>query len=426
MERRSSDRDGPSPPSGNPNVFDDDYEIDPDEEDFMPSVCDGFRPPTTHNTQTSRHDRPNPDQSNPQPPSRPLSITKPNDHDLRRTATRNSTAKVRDPMPQDRRPPFNSRPNVRTSLSYRDSVSSTGSFAPTSHSENPFENGPSHPYGMYTQNPTIRPVSVATTSTEHPLRRSMSLQQPTHPYGMYSQSGLGEGDDEPLEQHGQPSIPHIQAALPVGFLGQSTGYHRVLGPDGEEQDIIGPDGHAEQLPPYSRHPLEGPTKASLAAEASAARIVPAPAPAPVDLEDPFMNPVSPVASSSPVSFSPPVLPTVTPARLPQRRPETQTGSIAATTSAEAITVPAEPSDSSSASLLTTENSFSEKAEPAPARVKWRNRKLWGKISIGAALIALIAIVVLAIALGAAIGKLAHKQSSHHSEEEEKPHHQAQA
>jgi len=49
-----------------------------------------------------------------------------------------------------------------------------------------------------------------------------------------------------------PQVPAIQ----VGFPGRNANFHRQLGPDDEEQDIIGPDGHTEQLPPYSKYPNE--------------------------------------------------------------------------------------------------------------------------------------------------------------------------
>lgn len=243
---------------------------------------------------------------------------------------------------------------------------------------------------------------------------------------MYSQSGLA--DEESLDEPTQPPVPPIQAAIPVGFPGLSTGYHRVLGPDGEEQDIIGPDGHTEQLPPYSRYPEEGPTKASMAAEASASRIVPAPAP--VDPDDPFMTPVSPVSPLSTTSFSAPalpiapVLPSVTPARLPPQRPETQTGNIATVSSSYSTTIPAEPSDSSSASLLTRENSFSEKAEQEEAKPSWRRRKLWGKIPMGVVVIVLVLIIVFAIALGTAIGTVIAKKKGFKNEKDGKPHDQS--
>lgn len=324
-------------------------------------------------------------------------------------ATRNSTAKTQDPMTHDPRPfaLHNRGPSSPSPLAHRVSVSSTGSFATTSNGDNPFETGPSHPYGMYPQHTMVRTSSVTTAASDRPSHRPMSIQRPAHPYAMYSQSGL---DEEPPEDPVHPSVPPVQTAIPVGFPGLSAGYHRVLGPDGEEQDIVGPDGHTEQLPPYSRHPEEGPTKASLAAEASVSRILPAPATV-LDSDDPFMTPVSPASPLSAHSFSappapsPPLLPTVTPARLPPQRPETQTGSIAQSTSAaaSAAQIPAEPSESSSASLLTTEQSFSEKEELAEEKPKWYKRRVFGKIPMGVLLALLLFSLICAIAIGAAIG-----------------------
>lgn len=426
MERRNSDNDEHPRQPGNPDVFDDDYEIDPDEDDFMPSVSDGFRPANAnegHHGDRQNHDRNDTIQ-------RHTSTSKPPpENDLRRTATRNSTAKVRDSTAHDSRPHamHNRGPSSPSPLAHRASVSSTGSFATTSNGENPFETGPSHPYGMYPQHTMARPLSVATASTDRQPHRSMSLQRPTHPYAMYSQSGIDEGmDEQPPAEPAHPPPPPIQTAIPLGFPGHGTGYHRVLGPDGEEQDIIGPDGHTEQLPPYSRYPEEGPTKASLAAEASvsASRIVPAPNP--VDPEDPFMTPASPVSPLSDTAFSVPslpsvpLLPSITPARLPPQRPETQTGNTALVTSAYSIAnqIPAEPTESSSASLLTTEQMFSEKEEPDQTKPRWYKKKVWGRVSMGVLIFVLVMIFLFAISLGAAI--LAKKHGGKHKTEPGRP------
>lgn len=424
MDRRNSHDEEPSRSLPNPDVFDDDYEVDPNEDDFMPSVSDGFRPIPTNETERRGHQ--NHDHDLDDMPQRSKSISKGNESDLRRMATRNSIAKGQDMTPPDGRPSFTRAPDSRTGLSHRVSVSSAGSFATTSNSENPFEpgTGPSHPYGMYPQHTMARPPSVATTSTDRQPHRSMSLQRPTHPYAMYSQSGLV--DEEPLDEPTRPSVPQMQSAIPVGFPGLNAGYHRVLGPDGEEQDIIGPDGHTEQLPPYSRHPEEGPTKASMAAQASASRVIPAPIQV-ADPDDPFMTPASPTSPLSSASFSAPalpapapLLPSVTPARLPPQRPETQTGGTASVTSAQNNMVPAEPSDSSSASLLATESSFSEKAEAIPSKISWRKRKLWGKVPMGIVVIVLVLFVIFAIALGTAIGTVIAKKNK---EQDHRPHYE---
>lgn len=426
MDRRNSHDSTLSRRESVHNVFDDEYEIDFDEGDFMVSDGLGFR--QTHaNTDESRDGHPH-DADRSDTPQRQTSTSKAPvapGNDLRRTATRNSTAKVRNSLVHDGRPQgVGSRPPLTQSpLQHRDSVSSTASFATTSMSENPFETGPSHPYGMYPQHTMDRSNSIATASTER-QDRPMSIQRPAHPYAMYSQSGLD--DEAPIEpmQPIQPAVPQIQTAVPVGFPGRNNGYHRVLGPDGEEQDIIGPDGHTEQLPPYSRYPDEGPTKASMAAEASASRIIPAPLNPAIDPEDPFNAPVSPVSPLSEASFSPPalpaaaaaepLLPTVTPARLPPQRPETQTGTLAPTFSSS--TVPAAPSESSSASLLASESGefcekYNEKGEPECAKTSWRKKRLWGKIPMGVVVFVLVLLLVFAVALGAAIGTFAAKKHS---------------
>jgi hypothetical protein len=428
MDRRSSDNDAPSRPPSTANVFDDDHEVDLDEEDFMPSVSDGFRPANASQAWSS--DRQDHDRN--EPVQRTTSTSKPPpERDLRRTATRNSTAKVRDAIPPDGRPAalHNRGPSSPSPLGHRASVSSTGSFATTSNGDNPFETGPSHPYGMYPQHTMARTASVATSSSSQHPSRPMSLHRPTHPYAMYSQSGLDEGLDDALPaEPAHPQLPPIQTTIPLGFPGHGTGYHRVLGPDGEELDIIGPDGHTEQLPAYSQYPDEGPTKASLAAQASASRIIPAPGPV-ADPDDPFNTPVSPVSSLNSPSFpapaapAMPLLPSVTPARLPPQRPETQTGNVAPATSvySSANQIPAEPTESSSASLLTTEQGHSEKPDPEETTIPWHKKKLWGRFPMGVVVGATIMLLCLAIAVGVGIGAVISKK--HHNKiktEHDKP------
>lgn len=74
---------------------------------------------------------------------------------------------------------------------------------------------------------------------------------------MYPQ-GVSEDDHLDDEDDARAAAPA------VGFPGLGQPYQRVRGPDGEEQDIIGMDGHAEQLPPYTRYPDEGPKMPILA------------------------------------------------------------------------------------------------------------------------------------------------------------------
>jgi hypothetical protein len=74
---------------------------------------------------------------------------------------------------------------------------------------------------------------------------------------MYPQ-GVNADDDVEVE------INTPTATQAVGFPGLGQSYQRVRGPDGEEQDIVGMDGHAEQLPPYTRYPEDGPKMPILA------------------------------------------------------------------------------------------------------------------------------------------------------------------
>lgn len=193
----------------------------------------------------------------------------------------------------------------------------------------------------------------------------------------------------------EPPMPRMQTAIPVGFPGINTGFHRQIGPDGEEQDIIGPDGHTEQLPPYTRYPEEGPTKASMAAEASATPVESTANPMAAS-NDALLTNVAPPSPVSPMTPTTPPVTSVAPALLPQQRPETQTGSVAA---------PRPATTSESASLLTTEESVSEKPEIAQSikKTNWRSKRLWGKVPITVALVLFALLLIFAVVLGVAIG-----------------------
>ncbi|KAJ6093124.1 hypothetical protein N7486_008413 [Penicillium sp. IBT 16267x] len=100
--------------------------------------------------------------------------------------------------------------------------------------------GPSHPYSMYPQVGVSRSASVGSTSTIRPIDRPLGeTSGPQHPYGMYSQNVVEEGiDDE----------------IPVGFPGLNSFQPPPSRRIDDVGDIIGPDGHTEPLPPYSRYP----------------------------------------------------------------------------------------------------------------------------------------------------------------------------
>jgi hypothetical protein len=195
----------------------------------------------------------------------------------------------------------------------------------------------------------------------------------------------------------EPPLPQMQSAIPVGFPGLNTGYHRQIGPDGEEQDIVGPDGHTEQLPPYSRFPEEGPTKAALAAAASATPVA-APLPAPANISDGELLP-SPVSPLSPVQ---PVQP------LPTQQQETENRD-----ADPSAALPHQPESSAASPLSasTSEQSFCEKQETERAVKTWRSKKLWGRIPMTFVLAALVLLLVFAVILGAAIGTFVAKNKS---------------
>ncbi|GME42132.1 uncharacterized protein LTHEOB_5489 [Neofusicoccum parvum] len=264
--------------SRNPNVFDDEYSLERDQEsEYGFGVADGFRPGQENggagagNSATALDHRasirssvrrsisenfPLDTKNAPAIPQPRNSIVK-GGHAPRGSLTMaqdgpNSSTPERSNTysPAPRLPP----------LTHRASIASTSSFATEHASQSGFagNSGPSHPYGMYPQGTGLaRSSSVTTTSTIQTPQRSLSNHGPAHPYAMYPQNVFEDPDEI------QPAP--VQNQIPVGFPGLGQGYHRQIGPDGEEQDIIGPDGHTEQLPPYSRFPEEGPTKASLMA-----------------------------------------------------------------------------------------------------------------------------------------------------------------
>lgn len=238
-------------------MFDDEFAVD-DFDDMM--VADGFRP----GMGDDRHSQ--------DPPIREASAHYTNDPDLITAPVapnRNSISKTRsdenpfaspDDGPQlefERTPSMHSQSTVSYApgLARRSTSSASSHMYAGTQSPRFGTGGPSHPYAMYPQATMARSPSIATTSTIQPNRTSTIQQAPQHPYGMYPQ-GVNEDD------HVEDEIDTPTAA--VGFPGLGQSYQRVRGPDGEEQDIVGMDGHAEQLPPYTRYPEDGPKMPILA------------------------------------------------------------------------------------------------------------------------------------------------------------------
>ncbi|KAL9106890.1 MAG: hypothetical protein Q9227_008138 [Pyrenula ochraceoflavens] len=225
----------------NPNVFSDDYALDP-----IPSSN-----PSSPVSQLSAEEHFEPNQP-PSPSSesstpRPsLTINQPSSNDQNVSNIRRSVSKT---TPQRQTLHFSSPGRSRSlasRLSYANSstrrTSSTSSRFSIPRAQSPYVGaaGPSQPYGMYPQ--ATRASSIASASTVRPPERAfVSAGGPEHPYAMYSQNTVEED---------VPGLPEI----PLGFNGARQQFQRTRGPEGDDfEDIVGPDGHTEQLPPYSRY-----------------------------------------------------------------------------------------------------------------------------------------------------------------------------
>jgi hypothetical protein len=251
MDRRSLlDDDVPQTTRESMNVFDDEFEV----EDFD-VIADGFRPGQSHDREGRQGDGEEEDGS----------IRSGSAHyatgAILGGPSRNSTRKSRSQQnpftsPEDEESPLQRTPSGNF-ISVRRSVSSASSNQYAGQSTSAFAPGPSHPYAMYPQGTVARTPSAATNSTSRPSRHSTTRYAPgpQHPYSLYPQGISDDPDDS--------SDPYSQNPVPVGFLGLGQQFQRRRGPDGEEQDILGEYGHAEQLPPYTRYPEDGPEKAAL-------------------------------------------------------------------------------------------------------------------------------------------------------------------
>ena len=230
----------------NPDVFSDDYA-----ESFNESYADSIA------ALSPRHSRSSSPSSRRSSQHGSLRIIQPGSSTLSHTSSsrsRNSTTKYGGEG--NERPREEMRrvvgPSLATNFSMRNrgsgiiarrSVSSASDFA-GSQSPMSIGEGPSHPYGMYPQGLAMsRTASVA--SSARPFSNSTPARGPTHPYTLYTQN-VGESAPGGTQQN----------SIPLGFVGSNQNYHRRIGPEGEEADIIGADGHAEQLPPYSQYPDE--------------------------------------------------------------------------------------------------------------------------------------------------------------------------
>jgi hypothetical protein len=135
-------------------------------------------------------------------------------------------------------------------------TSSTSSRFSMARSQSPYvgASGPSHPYAMYPQ--VTRASSTASASTIRPVERApIPSARPEHPYAMYPQNIVPEEDD---------ARPPPMSTIPLGFPGMGEVYQQGSRSAGHDiADIVGADGHVEQLPPYSRYPDNGVPKDSM-------------------------------------------------------------------------------------------------------------------------------------------------------------------
>lgn len=358
-----------TPASENPNVFDDEFAIDNDPLEPEFSVADGFRPDQSRQSSTFI-DSPTLERMSIEEPISGIALgeTKSRPH----IPSRSSTSKghpnqdplavqyegVNAPLPGPI-PSIYSHGTTTPAVVRHASLASTSSFATTARSHSTLPSGPSHPYGMYPQDTGMaRSVSGATSSTiRAPSRTQSGHHRPAHPYALYPQNVL-----EDSEETTGPA-PQL---IPVGFPGMSTGYHRQIGPDGEDQGLMGLDGHTEQLPPYSKYPEQGP----------ASPVVP------------MTQPVTPQESIALGNLG---------------SPDSQTTLIRPNNGHGADQLNRSPSLplSEPPSFSSSEKSWSEKTW----KEKRKTRFFGGKIPLWAIVLGFVLVFILAVILGGAIGGL---------------------
>jgi len=223
----------------NPNIFSDEYSLDPIEADQIeraPSPASISSSTTLRSTHHPHH-----------APKNVSPAATENENPFADEARVSFDEPHRSSLPQKGMGGYSNNRNSFTSahnaplVQRNQSVSSRFSM-PRAMSPYAGATGPSHPYAMYPQIGVSRSPSVGSTSTIRPQERPLGeMNGPQHPYAMYSQNVVEEGIDDDV--------------IPVGFPGHNPAYQAPIDRRDEELgDIIGPDGHAEPLPPYSRYP----------------------------------------------------------------------------------------------------------------------------------------------------------------------------
>ncbi|KIW08114.1 hypothetical protein, variant [Verruconis gallopava] len=229
----------------NPNVFDDEYEVDVPEAELDHRPLD----------RSTRQEADTPAQTRSHTPSngsrterRSIVNKEANESNTQQRTWRRSIAK--DPRDFATAGSGGTRtPGDNHSLSRHRPMSTASEFAPfEDRSSTPVNGRNASVDGFSGFSQSGLPRSSFASHSPSRRQSSNSRARPAQPYALYNQTGFAADDDD------GPVPP-----LPVGFLGGRDNFERRIGPDGEEQDIVGPDGHTEQLPPYSKYP-DGHTK----------------------------------------------------------------------------------------------------------------------------------------------------------------------
>ncbi|KIX99869.1 uncharacterized protein Z520_04505 [Fonsecaea multimorphosa CBS 102226] len=214
----------------NPNVFSDDYAVDPAESIGTASPTDsiGSRPEEL-NLDQRNHAINNPREYTPAGlPGNTFGLN------------RLSVSKRNLPAESSAHPHRAVSTSSRSIADTRRSLSTSSRFSiPRAQSPYRGPTAPSQPYGLYPQ--VTRASSVISDSTIRPLELPFVPQGgPEHPYSMYPQNTVPEDDSSDIG---------------LGFpgMGQSYPSPDTSSSSNEVGDIVGSDGHIEQLPPYSRY-----------------------------------------------------------------------------------------------------------------------------------------------------------------------------
>lgn len=222
--------------ASNPNVFSDEYSLEPIDADRIDRPASPASISSSTTLRSTHH-----------PQKTVSTATTENENPFGDDARVSFDEPHRSSLPQKGMGGFSNNRNSVTSINNSSAVQRNQSVSsrfsiPRALSPYTGATGPSHPYAMYPQVGVSRSTSVGSTSTirqhDRPLGESNG---PQHPYAMYPQNVVEEGMDDDV--------------IPVGFPGHNPPYQPPPGRrDDDLGDIIGPDGHTEPLPPYSRYP----------------------------------------------------------------------------------------------------------------------------------------------------------------------------